>query len=386
MKQPKIPRYVLTGGPCAGKTTALAMLLQKLSDFGVTPFLVSEVATHVIMNGIRFEKVENWPKLQQEIIRTQLLFEDIMERFANLQPGKRKILICDRGAMDGMAYTSPEEFKALVQDMDYRLIDLRDKRYAAVFHLVTAADGAEKFYNLENAARTETPEQARTLDKKTLGAWNGHEHLHIIGNRSKKEAKPADFKEKMETLLKEFCHTLGIPVPLEIERKFLLAPECIDQAYLSEGFRKWDIFYPVEVQIRQSYLEATDPNVERRVRERKQDGESLYTYTEKQEVRSGVRVERERIIPAREYIELLKQRYPDRADIRKRRYSFAYNGQYCQIDIVDSPVQLALFEIELTEENNTAAIPASVRVLKEVTDDSRYKNASIAAGTCPGYK
>jgi hypothetical protein len=44
-----------------------------------------------------------------------------------------------------------------------------------VIHLVTAADGAEEFYTLENnAARTETPQVAKMLDKMTQGVWNGH--------------------------------------------------------------------------------------------------------------------------------------------------------------------------------------------------------------------
>jgi len=44
-----------------------------------------------------------------------------------------------------------------------------------VLHLVTAADGAEKFYTLENnQARSETPEVARIVDRKTQMVWNGH--------------------------------------------------------------------------------------------------------------------------------------------------------------------------------------------------------------------
>ena len=46
--------------------------------------------------------------------------------------------------------------------------------YDMVLHLVSAADGAEKFYTTENnAARIETPEEARALDKKMLGCWAG---------------------------------------------------------------------------------------------------------------------------------------------------------------------------------------------------------------------
>lgn len=49
------------------------------------------------------------------------------------------------------------------------------RRYDAIIHLVTAADGAEGHYSLdsnEEGVRTETPELARDLDKKTCAVWN----------------------------------------------------------------------------------------------------------------------------------------------------------------------------------------------------------------------
>ena len=52
---------------------------------------------------------------------------------------------------------------------------MRDKRYDAVCHLVTAADGAEKFYGLDNQARHENVEQAKEIDKKLIDAYTGHQ-------------------------------------------------------------------------------------------------------------------------------------------------------------------------------------------------------------------
>ena len=44
--------------------------------------------------------------------------------------------------------------------------------------MVTAADGARAFYTLENnEARTETPEQAVDLDRRTQRCWLGHAHM-----------------------------------------------------------------------------------------------------------------------------------------------------------------------------------------------------------------
>ena len=45
----------------------------------------------------------------------------------------------------------------------------------------TAADGAAEFYTTENnAARTETAEQARELDSKMIDCWGGHANLKVM--------------------------------------------------------------------------------------------------------------------------------------------------------------------------------------------------------------
>lgn len=57
------------------------------------------------------------------------------------------------------------------------------KRYDAVVHMVTAADGAEPFYTLDNnAVRTEGVAKAIEMDRRTLDCWTGHEHLYIVDN------------------------------------------------------------------------------------------------------------------------------------------------------------------------------------------------------------
>ena len=64
-------------------------------------------------------------------------------------------------------------------------------RYDAVFHLVTAAKGAEEAYTFaNNAARYENVEQAAALDDRIIAAWTGHPHLRVIDNTT-------DFEEKL---------------------------------------------------------------------------------------------------------------------------------------------------------------------------------------------
>lgn len=48
---PKIWKVVLTGGPCAGKTTALSNLLQRFSS-NLTVFCIPEMATITFRAGV----------------------------------------------------------------------------------------------------------------------------------------------------------------------------------------------------------------------------------------------------------------------------------------------------------------------------------------------
>ena len=55
---------------------------------------------------------------------------------------------------------------------------MRDNRYDQIIHLITAANGAEEFYRLDNnACRTEGIEQARQIDEKCARAWVGHPYF-----------------------------------------------------------------------------------------------------------------------------------------------------------------------------------------------------------------
>jgi hypothetical protein len=59
-----------------------------------------------------------------------------------------------------------------------------EKRYDAVIHMVTAADGAEAFYDFANEARFETPEQAVQRDKDLRDCYLGHHQYHIVDNNN----------------------------------------------------------------------------------------------------------------------------------------------------------------------------------------------------------
>ena len=102
------------------------------------------------------------------------------------------------------------------------------ERYDAVLHLVSAAAGAEQFYTTaNNAQRYEQMNEeglriARLLDKKVIKAWTGHPHLRVINNHE-------DFDAKMKRVLREIRGVLGLPQPIEQERKYRIRITAKDQ-------------------------------------------------------------------------------------------------------------------------------------------------------------
>ena len=87
-----------------------------------------------------------------------MALEDIFVKIACNSESKC-VLICDRGVMDGKAYTEDNVWQTLLDETGWNTIHLRDRRYDAVIHMVTAAQGAEEFYtDANNIARYETKE------------------------------------------------------------------------------------------------------------------------------------------------------------------------------------------------------------------------------------
>ncbi|MBQ4032120.1 MAG: AAA family ATPase, partial [Bacilli bacterium] len=175
-----ISKIVLTGGPCAGKTTALNWISNYFSKRGYTVLFVPETATELISNGVAPWTCGTNYEYQTFQARLQHVKEQIFEEAAKTMKSDKILIVCDRGMLDNKAYMKEAEFKRLLKDMGTNETKERDS-YDAVFHLVSAAKGKEEVYTLaNNQARTETVEQARALDDKIIAAWTGHPHFRII--------------------------------------------------------------------------------------------------------------------------------------------------------------------------------------------------------------
>ncbi len=171
----RIPRIVLTGGPCSGKST-LMEILQK--EFGARLHCVPEVASIVIAQvGVKPPVGDpvGMRKFQRTIYRVQRGFETISDLQA-IRDGKEALLL-DRGTVDGAAYMEGglgelERVCRTEREHEYSQYDL-------VICLETPPKKVYKAHSRNNPARGETYEQAATLGKAIRKVWRGHPRLYL---------------------------------------------------------------------------------------------------------------------------------------------------------------------------------------------------------------
>lgn len=360
-----IKKIVLTGGPCAGKTTALVKVIEHFSSLGYKVFTIPEVPTMFTQAGMNYltSNKDFFFEGEKDTFRIQVELEDSFERMAKTldQP---VIIVCDRGTLDISTYLTPEIWNRILSEEGYTSNQLRE-RYDAVLHLVSAADGAEQFYTTaNNAQRLEQADEkglqiARELDKKIVSAWKGHPHLRVINNHE-------DFNNKLNRVLKEISNVLGIPQPIEEERKYIVkltgeVPNAIDS------------------DIVQTYLTG-EPGSEIRLRRRGFDGgKFVYVHTSKKRISDTEQVETERQINANLYETMLQQADPYRQTIRKHRKSFIWKGQYFELDSFETPVKdLMILETKGIAKHESVKFPPFIQVLKDITGNVKYDNYNIA--------
>ena len=360
----RITKIVLTGGPAAGKTTLISRILKEFKqDDGWKVITVPETATELISDfGIRpFGNCVSMLEFQDFVIADQIHKEKLALKAAQMVPEENVLIIYDRALMDDKAYISDEEFAQVIAKFDGRTEDSVLANYDAVIHLVSCAKGAEYAYNLGNAARTESIEEARAMDDRTLLAWSRHPNLRIIDNS-------VDFEEKINRAMREIYRIVGEPEPMAEKHKYLIAmPD------LSLIVKKYNA---ATLDMMQTYLHETNPQIERRIRQQKNGTEYLYFYTEKHTMPDNTKWDTEKPISQKEYIQYLMEGDMSLHAVHKIKYRFTYGDQRFEIDVYPfSQDKAIMFRYAESEE---AALPPEITVLREVTGEPEYKNKQLA--------
>ncbi|MCB0393699.1 MAG: AAA family ATPase [Bdellovibrionales bacterium] len=187
------PKIVLTGGPGGGKTTAADLFRRELGGELVT---VPETATILFSGGFpRTNDFEVIKATQRAIYHVQRSLEDVK---SHLNPNK--VLLCDRGTLDGLAYWPNSEehfFSDINTSMDAEL-----QRYSAVVFFESSAAGNIQ-YDSSNPVRNESLKAARELDIKLQKIWSRHPRYHFVPHTSSFLKKMNDGIKLLDRLVKE---------------------------------------------------------------------------------------------------------------------------------------------------------------------------------------
>ncbi|MDP4118042.1 MAG: AAA family ATPase [Bacillota bacterium] len=352
----EIIKIVITGGPCGGKTSALPFIEKHFRLIGYNVITVGESASEILVSQPQIRC--GTEEFQNAVMSVQLEKEEKAEKSVF---GKT-LIVCDRGIADMAAYIDKPSYEKLIGGTGGNIVSARD-RYDAVFHMVTAAEGAEKYYfSGGNSVRMENAQQAANLDKRTLAAWVGHNHLRLIDNST-------DFNGKVARLISEIEFFLGVPKSLEIERKFLI--KYPDTKLLEKMYN----CHCVDIQ--QVYLTPKD-GANRRIRKRGENGYYVCYFTEKRKISNIIREEYEKKISEAEYERLMEEADPCRRPITKKRYCLMENGTYFEIDVFPFWKDKAFLEVELLDERQSFVIPNYIRVIRDVTKDRKYTNYALS--------
>ena len=290
-----IYKICFTGGPCAGKTTALSLLMAQVEQLGFRSFLVPEAATLLMKAGFLIDNTEFTETdailFQSSLMKTQIFLEDVTTDYAGGTSNKPVVIFCDRGLMDGKAYVSETVWQGIMDENNWNEIYLRDSRYDAVIHMVTAADGADQFYDLDtNEARYENIELAREVDKKLQKNWSGHSQLYLIDNNA------PSFDEKTSKAVRTVLNLLGFPQSNIFNRKFLIYP-----------YKNEKITVPYEeFQVQETFLTGPKTTQSKLI---KKGALQSYNYTlEVKEFVEDQTLTKRRQISAREFLNFAQER------------------------------------------------------------------------------
>jgi thymidylate kinase len=330
-----ILKIALTGGPCGGKTTSIEKIEEEFSEKGYNILIVPEAATILINSGIRpfgNNKLTMYD-FQKYVMSLQMYLEDMAISCAK-SSNKNTIILCDRGLMDDKAYVSDEEFTRLLKEVNLTTFDLMN-RYDLVIHLKTAALGKEEFYTLSNnSARTETVEEAREKDFKTLNSWIGHDNLKIM---------------------------LSSTYPIQRQEKYLVECDLLKLLELN----------PVIHSIEQYVI--TKDNIESIYRKTIRGNEVKYSKINKIDTNiNNERITTRRSISEREYLDNLEI---DNVPLKKTRYSFQYNDQYFRLDVFSDNLQI--LEIEDSNITKERLFPIFITSIEDISNNKLYRNKAL---------
>lgn len=378
----QITTVVLTGGPCAGKTTLMEKFRNEVNNIpNVKVFFAKEAATFLKQSGINFVDAGADSTFQRLIIEQQLVAEYnarvTAEKFAENHPNHKIIIVCDRGIMDGEAYfENKHEFAELLADFELTKKTVY-KRYDKVVFLRSAAVGAPEFYTtMDGTPRDETPEKAITLDSGVYDAWSKHPNFCAIENSFK-------FYEKLDIAVGYILEAAGIQIPRKVFKRYLIkAPNLIE--LLGEN-------NTVTVNEQIFFLNSPDSSIVYYTKVQRKGNEVRYS---KREVRLGLAnnngkpeytriFEQDNTLTEDEFLKELAQLNPVIMPLQRTLFTFTTSFSVrCELEIYPLIHDNMILKVYSDSENDYKHLASRYQILEDVTHNVKYSTLEIAKSSC----
>lgn len=343
----KLTKIAVTGGPCSGKTSAINAIYDMYKKENKTVLLCPEAATVVIENGV---SRTDYLSFETEVAKCQLKLENELLELAEDIDGE-VLIIYDRALTDCFSYVEDKDALAKNIGIDYLT---SWNRYDSVIMLETATKDAF----VQNDVRTESYDDALSCQDNLLKVFIGHPHFRFIKNKNRFDDKVTNLKAEIDTILN------GV----ETEIKYLIEYPNFDELEKIGAYK---------TEISQTYLLSTIGS--HRIRSRKTGDVTTYFETLKIRINGMSSNEDEHIISKEEYDELMQNADPNKHTIFKDRYCFLYDGQYFELDVFPFWDDKAFIELELTDPNQKVNLPPFIKLIKDVSNDKKYKNNYLAS-------
>lgn len=383
-REKEIYKIVLTGGPCAGKTSVVerfSRIAKAIPNLKV--ILSKEAATMLKQSGIDFATCGGGSVFQERIIDWQLNAEETAYiaalNYIESHPEDKVIILCDRGVMDGEAYfKTPHDFdkilyaKGLDRNMMYA-------RYDAIICLRSAAVGAVEFYTTaDGTPRDESPEEAAILDGKCYDAWKPHKMFFEIDNTFQ-------FYIKMDNAIATILKVAGLKMPKKFCRRYI-----VEMPDMNDIYRRCS---DIEVcKDKTFFIWQDDKNTFVSVKVRSIGQNSTYYRTIQrwavvQHPETGEDVEQAVYdstleITEKEMLGSLGEVDSQMKPLDKMTYSFHLgNFVYCELDVYLDNTKRAYVKAYLDDdtEENLSVVKDFFKTIKEVTYNREFSEHGIAS-------
>lgn len=348
----EIIKVVLTGGPCAGKTTALNSIEEYLTANDIPFITVSETATELMLGRMLCHERLIY-MFQSLVLRKQLSKESIAEDYAKsaYDDCDKCVIIYDRGILDNKAYlTNKSDFSKLLAKHNLAEINTMDE-YDLALDLLSLATCKREAYNLLNKARTESPEVAAYLDAETSLAWVNHRNLRVIDSS-------VSLEEETETILNYIKELLNGKQEKKV-RKFLVDDRL-------SNYDIYDSSNSGKLYVTDYFLQGDDDRYNYVLSKREYNYDTSYVYSVYSEKDGIITLIENRKITIDEYYKLLNK-YSVIDKIERKEVNFISNKHKHKLCFYED---YTVLEVEENNLNNELVLPDNLDIIQEITKEN----------------